>query len=297
METTGIEKKKIVVIGSGFVGKSTGKGFMDKGHDVAFVDINEILIESLTKEGLTACNIGAACAHDADIYMVTVLTPTINERFEFRFIESALASLGQTLKKNTNRPIIVIRSTVLPGTTEERFVKIIEQYSGKKCGEGFGIAMNPEYLREVTAEADFSNPWIVVIGSNDPKTAETLEKLYRPFNAPIVHMSIREAEMAKYVHNIFNANKISFFNEMRMVAEKIGVDANKIFQTVVKSAEGSWNHEYGTRNKGPYDGSCLPKDTEAFLTWAKEVPKVTMPLLNSTIRVNENLKYRLNLGA
>jgi len=288
--------KKITVIGSGFVGKATGKGFMSLGHDVAFVDINEMLIGKLREEGLISCNIGAECAHDRDIYIVTVMTPTIDSHLDYRFIDSALASLGTALKSNTNHPVIVIRSTVLPGTTEKRFAKIVEQYSGKKIGEGFSMAMNPEFLRQVTAEEDFKKPWIVVIGANDAKTADMLDEMYRPFGAPIVHMSIREAEMTKYVHNIFNATKVSFFNEMRAVAEKAGADPDKVFDTVIKSAEASWNHEYGIKNFGPFGGTCLPKDTRAFLSWSDEELKKKMPMLWSVIKVNEDLKDKEYLG-
>jgi len=285
-----IVPKKITIIGSGFVGKAAGKGFLSFGHDVSFVDINELLIEKLSKEGFESCNIGAKCAHDRDIYMVSVLTPTINDHLDFRFIESALASLGQALAENTNRPLVVIRSTVPPGTVENRFVPILEKYSGKKLGEGFDVAMNPEFLREVSAEEDFMHPWVVVIGSNNPKVGQVMEDLYRPFGAPIFHMTIKEAEFMKYVHNIYNASKISFFNEMRSVAQAVGADADKVFKVVTESAEASWNKKYGIRDFGPYDGSCLPKDTLAFMSWANEEAKKKMPLLHAVIRVNENLK-------
>jgi UDPglucose 6-dehydrogenase len=285
-----VNKKKIAVIGSGFVGKAAGKGFLAIGHDVSFVDINTILIESLGKEGLEACNIGASCSNDRDIYIVSVLTPTINDHLDFRFIDSALASLGRVLKDNTNWPLVVIRSTVPPGTVENRFVPILEKYSEKKLGKDFGIAMNPEFLREVSAEEDFMHPWIIIVGSNDHKVAQILEELYQPFKAPFIHMTIKEAEMMKYVHNIYNANKISFFNEMRLVAESVGVDADKVFNTVMESAEASWNKKYGIRDFGPFSGSCLPKDTLAFLNWANEKVAKKMPLLHAIIKVNENLK-------
>jgi len=145
-------------------------------------------------------------------------------------------------------------------------------------------------LRESSAEEDFRRPWIVVIGSNDLKVAQALDELYGSFKAPIVHMAIKEAEMMKYVHNIYNANKISFFNEMRLVAESIGVDADKVFNTVIESAEASWNKQYGIRNFGPFDGSCLPKDTLAFMNWANENIKKKMPILHAVIKFNENLK-------
>ena len=288
----GIQKRKITMIGSGFVGKAAGKGFMALGHDVSFVDINEILLEKLNKDGLVACNIGAECSSDRDVYMVSVLTPTSNDRLDFRFIESAVASLGQALRNSTNHPLIVIRSTVPPGTTENRLTPLIEKYSGKTVGKDFNVAMNPEFLREAKAEEDFMHPWIVVIGTNDYKSAQILEELYLPFKAPIVHMSVREAEMMKYVHNLYNAAKISFFNEMRTVAEPLGINSDKVFQTVMDSAEAAWNKKYGIKNFGPFGGSCLPKDTLAFLTWADESIKKKLPLLHAVIKVNENLKNK-----
>ena len=109
-------------------------------------------------------------------------------------------------------------------------------------------------------------------------------------------MSIKEAEMMKYVHNIYNASKISFFNEMRQVGESSGVDSDKIFRVVMNSAEASWNKEYGIRNFGPFDGSCLPKDTLAFMSWANDNAKKKMPLLHAIIKVNEHLKDKQYLG-
>ncbi|MFA6973721.1 MAG: nucleotide sugar dehydrogenase [Parcubacteria group bacterium] len=285
--------KKITIIGSGFVGKATGKGFRALGHDVVFVDINTVILDALTKEGFDACTMDGACASDRDIYMVTVMTPTIDDHMDYRFIESAIASLGRVIKKSTHHPIIIIRSTVLPGSTEERFVKILEAESGKKVGIDFDVAMNPEFLRQVHAEEDFIHPWIVVLGTSNTETAMTLEELYQPLGAPIVHMTIKEAEMMKYVHNLFNADKIAFFNEMREVGQKIGVDTDKIFQTVVKSAEGSWNHEYGVKNFGPFGGTCLPKDTRAFLTWTQENLHKKLPLLHGVIRTNQYLKDKI----
>lgn len=293
---TDIKKKKITVIGSGFVGKTAGKGFLALGHEVTFVDINTLLIESLDKEGLITCNIGDFCSNNRDIYIISVLTPTINDHLDFRFIDSAIANLGRVLKNSSNWPLIIIRSTVPPGTIEERFVPLLEKYSEKKVGKDFGIAMNPEFLREVSAEKDFMHPWIIVIGSNEPKAAQILQELYKPFEAPIVHMTIKESEMIKYVHNIYNANKISFFNEMRLVAESLGVDADKIFKTVIESAEASWNKQYGIKNLGPFNGSCLPKDTLAFLNWSNEKIKKKMPLLHAIIKVNEHLKDKEYLG-
>jgi len=156
--------------------------------------------------------------------------------------------------------------------------------------------MNPEYLREKTNLDDFFNPWIIVIGCLNDKSGKTLEEIYKPFNCPISYVSLREAEIQKYIHNIFNACKISFFNEMRMICDEINVDADKVFELVVKSAEGSWNHKYGIGNFGPYGGSCLPKDTTAFLDWFKKEIKTvsSMPVLEGVIEVNEMVKEKQN---
>lgn len=295
-----MDKKKIVIIGSGVVGQATGKGLSALGHDVVFSDINPIILAGLQNAGSKICDIGDVekiCMDDRDIFMVSVLTPTIDDKIDLRFVESAVASLGAVLKKKDTYSLVVIRSTTPPGTIEEVLIPHLEKFSGKKYGVDFGVAMNPEFLREVSAETDFLNPWIIVIGADDRRSAEMLEEVYAPFRGkiPIIQLRLKEAEMMKYVHNIYNATKISFFNEMRQVAEKKGVDADKVFETVVQSAEASWNKSYGIKNFGPFGGSCLPKDTRAFLHWADHSMHVKLPLLYSTIKVNEKLKDRLYL--
>ena len=175
-----------------------------------------------------------------------------------------------------------------PGTTEEKLIPILERNSRGKVGQDFGVCTNPEYLREAQATEDFANPWIVVIGENDPRAGEILEDLYRPFGCSIRRVSIREAEYQKYAHNLFNATKISFFNEMRQVAERLGIDPSRVFELVSHSAEGMWHPAYGTRDLGPFGGSCLPKDTQAFLAFARE-KGTNMPLLQATIEVNRLL--------
>lgn len=289
--------KKIAIVGSGVVGKATGKGLASFGHDVVFSDINLLVLKRLADEGLKSCNIGLPCLDDREIFMLSVLTPMANDHVDLRFVESAAASIGEVLKRKNDYSLVVIRSTVPPGTIEKSLIPILEKFSTKKAGVDFGVAMNPEFLREIKAEEDFVNPWIIVIGANDFKSAKMLEDLYSNFRGkvPIANMRIREAEMMKYVHNIYNANKISFFNEMRQIAESQGIDADKVFKTVIRSAEASWNKEYGTKNLGPFGGTCLPKDTQAFRSWARDSLHKKLPLLNAVIRVNENLKNKLYL--
>lgn len=293
-----INSRKIAIIGSGIVGQATGKGFLKVGHEVLFFDKNHHIIESLKNEGYFADhieNIASSKNKDIEFFMISVPTPTKEGRVELIFLSDALHDLGKLLKKTKKVPVFVIRSTVPPGTTESLAVAILEKESGKKNGKGFGICMNPEFLREVSAEKDFSNPWMVVIGSNDKRAGLQLGMIYEKFKCPVVHMSLKEAEMMKYAHNLLNATKISFFNEMRIVGNKIGADPEVFFPVVVKSAEAMWNPEYGIKNFGPYGGVCLPKDTEAFFTWALETVNIEMPVLKGTIQANKLTQKMLNI--
>lgn len=286
-----ISKPKILIIGPGVVGLATGKGFISKGFEVGFIGRTEEKVRSLKDEGLTAYSIEEARtkASDYDISFLTVPTLTVSESVDFRPMWEASVELGKRISKMDKYHLVVVKSTVPPGTTRNLVVRIVEKYSGKKVGFDFGACMNPEYLREESAYEDFVKPWLTVIGEYDKKSGDILEAVYSAFDAPIRRVALRDAEMQKYVHNIFNATKISFFNEMREICKRIGVDAKEVFELVTKSAEGMWNPAYGTRDFGPFGGACLPKDTQGFLTWAKERGFNPM-LLAAVIEVNESLK-------
>lgn len=287
---------KIAIIGSGIVGQAAGKGLGAKGHQVVFCDINYEILEKLESQGYRVYPPHLLEQEEGiDAFFLSVSTPTVDNAIKLDFLKSALANLGTGYLKNKNSYcVVVIRSTVPPGTTEEQLIPILEKFSMKKAGADFGVCMNPEYLRENSNEEDFKNPWIIVIGELDGRSGDALEKIYGPHECPIIRTSLKEAEMQKYVHNLFNACKISFFNEMRTICDSAKVDADKVFELVAKSAEASWNPKYGIRNLGPYGGSCLPKDTTAFLSWARKTLTHPMPLLKAVIRVNEITKEKYN---
>lgn len=288
---------KLVVIGSGVVGQATGKGLIAKGHRVAFCDINLEVLAKLKGEGYTVCPpelFGQEA--DTEAFFLAISTPTVDGRIKLEFLESAVANLGNALRNHEGYCIVVIRSTVPPNTTRGSLIPLIEKYSGKKAGEDFGVCMNPEYLREYSNEKDFKNPWLVTIGELDARSGQTLENIYGACECPIFHLTLEEAEIQKYVHNLYNAAKISFFNEMRMVCEAVKVDADKVFELVAKSAEASWHPEYGIRDLGPFGGSCLPKDTAAFLAWTRDKLGKTLVLLKAVIKVNEITRERYNGG-
>jgi UDPglucose 6-dehydrogenase len=284
----------VAVIGSGVVGQATGKGFRTIGLDVTFVDVNPALIEKLQDEGYTAIHADDLTGEIADVFFISVPTPTVDGHITLEYLLDAAMNLGQRVLKNSSRRhTIVVRSTVSPGTTEKLVVPILEEVSGKRAGTHFGVCMSPEYLRAESAVDDFMNPWLITVGALDDQSAQTLEELFSPFSLPVHRVTLAEAEAQKYVHNLFNAAKISFFNEMRMVCAEAGIDAEHIFPLVVKSCEGCWNPTYGTQNKGPFSGSCLPKDAAAFLSWAQHHYTTPMTLLKAVIDVNEQLKATL----
>lgn len=260
---------KIAIVGSGFVGQATGKGLAKHGHGITFVDIDQTKVDQLKSNGYQA-TISNDFKVDHDIIMMTLPTPTVNGKIVLDYIKEAAGKIGALLRKNQTYTTVVIRSTVPPGTTNKIILPIIETTSAKRSGRGFGVAMQPEFLRQVSADQDFERPWHIVIGADDKPTGDLLETIYKPFNAPIDRMSIEEAEMQKYVHNLYNANKIAFFNEMRSICDKEGWNADKILMATAQSCEGIWNPIYGLRDFGPFDGACLPKDTAALLEWCRK---------------------------
>lgn len=278
---------RIWIVGSGVVGQATGRGLLQRGHAITFIDIDPTKIEQLKAEGLVAMLPAAAreLREPAELIMLSVPTPTSNGALDARSLQAAARETGRWMKRTERYQTVVVRSTVLPGTTEEIVQPLVEKYSKKKAGRDFGVAMNPEYLREKTAVQDFAKPWIVVIGQGDERAGTMVAEAYSGFFCPVHRLTIREAEFQKYVHNIFNAVKIAFFNEFREIGQRSGIDAEVVFPLVAKSAEGLWRPEYGIRNFGPFNGMCLPKDTQAFLHWA-EARGWDMPILRAAIVFN-----------
>jgi UDPglucose 6-dehydrogenase len=280
---------RILIVGSGVVGQATGKGFAKKGHTISYVDINPHTIARLRTAGLNATLPSDVDWMAVDIVMLTVSTPSAGGRIMLDHIEAAARDVGRGLAQAGSFVTVVVRSTVPPTTTETRITPILEQVSGKRAGEHFGVAMNPEFLRQVSAEQDFARPWITVLGTSDRRTAEILDELYIPFGALIVRCTPTEAEMIKYVNNIYNAVKISYFNEVHAICRNLGIDDNIVGAAVARSAESMWNPLYGTHGGVPYGGACLPKDTDAFMSFVRERGLEHL-MLATTIEVNRRLQ-------
>lgn len=285
--------RSIAVIGSGVVGQATGRGFIRKGHRVTFVDINPATLQKLQNEGLDARSMDQVDWNTIDIVMLAVSTPTQAGRIILDHIEAAARDLGEQLQRLNHFVTVVVRSTVVPGTTEKRIKPILEMASGKVAGTDFGLAMNPEFLRQVSSVQDFDRPWITVIGAYDEHAARTLKALYLPFGSLTVECTPTEAEMIKYTSNLYNAVKISYFNEVHSMCEQLGISSGVVASTVARSAESMWNPLYGTRGGVPFGGACLPKDTEAFARFVHD-NGLENSMLDMAIEVNERLKQRVD---
>ena len=301
----------IIIIGAGIVGVSTGIGLRKAGYDVLFVDKNLNIVRSLEEKGLRACSpedLGEHC-QSAHASMFCVDTPLSKKKRANRMgidldnIVSAVSYHAKWLRKskevtqngNIFYHLIVIRSTVPPGTTSDVLLPKIEKYSGLKVGKDFGLCMQPEFLRTLSADFDFSHPRATIIGQYDNKSGDVLEGIYSTFEGEKIRVSLGMAEFMKFVHNCFNAAKISFSNEMWLLGQNLGLDANSALQLASKTAEGLWNPFYGLVGGQPYGGHCLPKDTEGFEQFARE-NRAEMPLLSAAILVNRKLEEMAKHG-
>lgn len=294
---------KVSVIGSGYVGLVTATCFADIGHEVACVDIDEKKVEMINagippiyEEGLEALlqkyagnKIIATTDYDravlnSEISFICVGTPSDEAgNINLAIVKAAARSIGKALAKKDSYHVVVVKSTVVPETTEKVVLPILEEASGKKAGKAFGVAMNPEFLREGKAIEDFMNPDKIVVGAIDEKAGDIVAELYQPLDQEITRTNPRTAEMIKYVNNSFLATKISFSNEIGNICKKVGIDTYEVMQAVGKDFRISSSF----LNSGAgFGGSCFPKDVKALIGKAKEIG-YTPSLLESVISVNE----------
>lgn len=284
-----MQQSRIFIVGSGVVGTATGEGFLVAGHNVTFVDTSLPRVRELQGRGLDVrTELDLSREPDSFVFL-TLPTPNEGWTYDLTAFMAGTAAVGRALAGSAATHTVVVRSTVSPGTTDGLVRPVLEQNSGMSIDAGFRLASNPEFLRAVSATEDFRNPWMTVVASRDPNTVADLCALLSPFGGELRTFSDpAEAEFIKCAHNIYNATKISFWNEMWLVARRFGLDLDPIAATVARSAEGSINPQYGIRGGAPYGGVCLPKDTSGFLGFAKGIG-VDMPLLRAVVETNNRL--------
>jgi UDPglucose 6-dehydrogenase len=227
---------------------------------------------------------------NSEITFICVGTPSLaSGAIDLKYIKESTKQIAGILKSKKSFHVIVVKSTVIPGTTDEVVTPMLEKISGKKAGVDFGIAMNPEFLREGLAVEDFRKPDRIVIGHSDPQTLGVLEKIYEEFNSPIVKTDVKTAEMIKYASNAFLATKISFINEIGNVCKKLGIDVYKVSEGM------GLDHRIGPYflRAGPgFGGSCFPKDVKSLIYKSREVD-VKPAILEAVLDVNRKQPYRV----
>jgi len=299
----------ISVIGTGYVGLPAGAGFAKHGHNVTCVDIDEEKVEKINsgecpiyEEGLPelldevvsegkldATTDTVTAVKNADIVLLAVGTPMDKEgNINLDYILQASEDVAEGMKEREGYQTVVVKSTVVPTTTEEKVIPILEQ-SGKKAGEDFGVCMNPEFLREGTALNDFLEPDRIVIGEIDERSGEELEKIYSDFDAPVMRTSLRAAELIKYASNSLLATKISFINEIGNLCKELGIDVYEVADGV--GLDHRINRDFLDSGAG-FGGSCFPKDVRALIKFMEENGE-NPRILENTIKVNKNQKTRL----
>jgi len=298
------------VVGLGYVGAVCSACFSNEGNNVIGVDIDKVKIDLINngkspivekdldeyiKRNVEAGRLKATldlkyAIENSDITIISVGTPSeSNGNINLDYIKEAAKSIGEVLKEKNAFHIVSMRSTVLPGSARNIVIPTIEKYSGKKVGIDFGYVSNPEFLRESTAIWDFYNPPKTVIGYSDEKTKETFIELYKFLDAPLFTTEIEVAEMVKYADNSWHAVKVTFANEIGLIAKKLGIDSHKVMD--IFCADTKLNiSTYYLKPGFAFGGSCLPKDVKALTYKAKSLDEDTK-LLNSLMPSNT---YQIN---
>ena len=295
---------RISVIGAGYVGLVTAAALASEGHDVIVVDTDETRVNTINRkkspifeEGLDdmlsnsieSNRLRATGDYEeilaTDITLICVGTPSNPDgSMNSSYIEESARDIGRMLGAKGKRHTVVVRSTVVPGTTKGIIIPALEQYSRKKEHVDFDVAINPEFLQEGKALHRFLNPDRIIIGEEERRAGDLVEELYEGISAPIVRTDITTAEMIKFASNAFLATKISFINEIGNICRKLGIDVYDVVKGI------SFDYRISDRflNAGiGFGGSCLPKDLGALIQASRRLGYGAQ-LLESVLEVNES---------
>ena len=295
----------VSVFGLGYVGSVSAACFAEDGHTVIGVDVAPAKVASLnegrspivekgldeliranTANGrLRATTSTAEAIQATDLSLICVGTPSRkNGSLDLTYLERVAEQIGTALRDKDGYHVVVVRSTVLPGTTHEVVIPALERTSGKKYGTGFGVTVNPEFLREGVALHDVRHPPVTVVGHNHAADATGTMALYQGLDAPLVSTSIRVAEMVKYASNTWHAMKICFANEIGNVCKAVGVDSHDVMDIFCQDDKLNISKAY-MKPGFAFGGSCLPKDVRALEYRAKELD-LDLPLLQAVLPSN-----------
>jgi UDPglucose 6-dehydrogenase/GDP-mannose 6-dehydrogenase len=307
----------VAVIGTGYVGLVSGVCLSDYGHQVICVDMDAAKVDKINQgkapiyekglELLLKKNIGVnlvattdlkSAVQKSDISLIAVGTPFDGEKIDLCFIETVSRQIGSSLAETSHYHVVVVKSTVVPGTTDSIVLPFLEEASGKKAGVDFGVGMNPEFLREGEAVDDFFYPDRIVMGAIDERSKRVLAELYSPFKeVDKLFTNTRTAEMIKYTANSLLATMISFSNEIANLCSSVGgIDVTEVMQGVHLDKRLSPILPEGKRIVPSFTtyieagcgfgGSCFPKDVKALIAHGKTFGN-PMQLLDAVIQVNQ----------
>lgn len=314
---------KVSVIGTGYVGLVSGACLAEKNHRVVCVDVDHAKVDSVNagkcpirEEGLpeiiarhagstlTATTDLAAAVHETDLTLIAAPTPFDGKEIDLSYVREIAHRIGETLARKGAYHVVVVKSTVVPGTTDEVVGPAVAAAAGKVPGEEFGLGMNPEFLSEGVAVADFMQPDRIVAGGIDERTRDAIAALYEGFpGVPLLRANNRVAEMMKYASNALQALMISFANEIADLCEAVGdVDAMEVMRGVHSMKELTSLYESAVRMKAPitsflspgcgFGGSCFPKDLKAITAHGRTLD-LPMKLLEAVISVNAGRPLRM----
>lgn len=298
---------RIAVFGLGYVGAVSAACFADRGHDVIGVDVNqskvdminagktpvvedrigELIAETVASGRLRATTDAAEAVRHTDIALVCVGTPSTHAGgLTTAYLEAVAEDIGTAIAEAGTRYTVAFRSTMLPGTCEERLIPRLEAASGLTAGTDFGVCVNPEFLREGSSVKDFNDPPKTVIGQIDDKSGEVVASLYEGLPGPVHRVPIKVAELAKYADNCFHAVKVTFANEIGAVCGALGLDSHQVMDVFVSDTKLNISPAY-LKPGFAFGGSCLPKDLRALTHTARHCD-VSIPMLDHVLTSNEH---------
>ncbi len=311
---------KISVFGLGYVGAVSAGCLANDGHTLIGVDPNRTKVDLINRgkspiiekdlEGLIEKAVGTGrlkatteaveAVAGTDLSLICVGTPSqLNGNLDLRFVRSVCEEIGRALQKKKDFHVVVSRSTMLPGSMKQVVIPTLEAFSQKAAGEGFGVGVNPEFLREGTAVHDFYHPPKTVIGETDPHSGDLLADLFAKLEAPLLRTSLEVAEMVKYTDNVWHAIKICFANEIGNLCKSLSIDSHQVMDIFCQDTKLNLSPYY-LKPGFAFGGSCLPKDVRA-LTYMAKMQDLDLPILNSILLSNEHqieqgLKMVMNKG-
>jgi UDPglucose 6-dehydrogenase len=278
---------KISIIGSGWVGTAVGRGLAELGNEIIFYDIVDKDLPKFT--------------HDLDyaiensiVAFICVPTPTNDDgEIDLSYVKEVSKDIGVAVANKNSYHLVVVKSTVVPQTTEKVVIPILEKHTMKKAGVEFGVCMNPEFLTEISGswskdmgtKKDFFTEDRIVIGEYDTKSGDVLEELYKPLNKPIFRTDLKTAELIKYTSNCMLATKVSYWNEIYLICDRLGIDSKAVADIVARDPRIG---KYGSVHGKAFGGKCLPKDLKAFISFAEKYRDTR--LLKAVDAINEEMK-------